>query len=159
MLFSIIINVALKIAFHVPLNPSLHMDWYAFPSGHMQLSTVIYGCLAYKITNRHFRTLMAALLIGIGGSLIYFGYHNMIDVIGGFVCGVLLILLYIHILHEKPWMVLLSASIATLYSVAVFSPMPLHALIAYFTLCVLVIIQIARNCHLRRVSVARYIGK
>ena len=39
---SIIVNVALKGTFKVPLPPELHVG-YAFPSGHMQFATVFYG--------------------------------------------------------------------------------------------------------------------
>src|SRR6476620_614074 len=76
LLFSMIVNVALKWTFQVALAPSIgNPHGYAFPSGHMQSSTVFYGWLDYKIDNKVFRIAALAVILGVGFALMHFGYH------------------------------------------------------------------------------------
>ncbi|MFA5958974.1 MAG: phosphatase PAP2 family protein [Tatlockia sp.] len=92
--FSILVNTALKLSFQVPLAPWLHKKGFAFPSGHMQLTTVLYGWIAYRTSSYWLKAAIALLLPGIGFSLIYFGYHTLYDVIAAFFTGAVLILFY-----------------------------------------------------------------
>lgn len=82
LLFTLILNKVLKAAFHVPLPPALGMDGFAFPSGHMQISSIFYGGLALHLGSWRWRVPLGILLAGIGWSLTYFGYHYWIDVWG-----------------------------------------------------------------------------
>ena len=117
--FSILLNVALKNSFQVPLSPLLGKKGYAFPSGHMQLVTVLYGWLALKFNKKGLYLGTLLLLAGIGASLIHFGYHTIYDVIAGLFVGLILLLVYEMALtkwpKKMPWCLLLIASIFLLY--------------------------------------------
>lgn len=82
LLFGIAINVLLKNIFQVPLNPELQKDWWAFPSGHAQLTATFYGYLAYTYRNPFFRILMVFIIIMECFALVHFRYHNWMDVFG-----------------------------------------------------------------------------
>lgn len=92
-LINILFNFTLKLIFQVPLSSSVGPG-YAFPSGHMQASMVLYGWLITKVSNVLYKTLLAIILVGIGISLVYLGYHNYFDVLGGVFFGCILIALY-----------------------------------------------------------------
>ena len=87
LLFGIAINVFLKNVFQVPLNPELHKDWWAFPSGHVQLTATFYGYLAYHYRNLFLSIAVALILIGESFSVVHFKYHDWMDVIGGLVAA------------------------------------------------------------------------
>lgn len=82
-LLSMIINYALKVTFKIPLNPELKIDGYAFPSGHMQSAFVFYGWLAFRYKSAVLSILVGFLLFAIGWGLVYMGYHNIYDILGG----------------------------------------------------------------------------
>ena len=65
------------------------------PSGHTQAATVIWGYLAYTFRRPWVWALSAALLVLIPLSRIYLGVHFPTDVLGGYVLGAVLLLLYI----------------------------------------------------------------
>lgn len=137
-LLSILVNSALKVSFQIPLPSSLGKEWFAFPSGHMQLSTVLYLWLAYKIPNTVLRLAIALLLTGIGLSLIHFGYHNFYDVLGAIVFALLLLLLY-SLSSSRwpkviPWMVLVVASVLFTYIHIRYAHRLDHVWIAYYAL-------------------------
>lgn len=119
LMFSMILNFALKNTFQVPLSPLLGKQGYAFPSGHMQTSTVLYGWLAFASKNTLLRILIALLLIGIAFSLVYFGYHNYVDITGAVFFAFLLIATYYLISTKKPeilrWLVIFFASVLMIY--------------------------------------------
>ena len=119
LLLSIILNFTLKIIFKIPLSPMVGKNWYAFPSGHMQATTVFYGSIAYSMTNPLLRLLLIVLLVGIGCSLIYCGYHNYIDILGAIVTAILLITLYyytsLRLPVMLPWLTLLLATVLMFY--------------------------------------------
>lgn len=97
---SMLLNIVLKNIFQIPLSPTLGKEGFAFPSGHMQAVTVLYGWLALNIKHVWFRLSVVIILSGVGFSLVYMGYHNYHDVFGGLFFGTLLILLY-HVLRLK----------------------------------------------------------
>lgn len=88
-LFTMIFNVFLKSLFLIPLNPTLGIKGYAFPSGHMQVAVVFYGWLAMVYANRITQSFIIIILTGIGYGLIQQGYHNIKDVMGGIAFGIL----------------------------------------------------------------------
>lgn len=137
-LLSIVVNVALKVTFQIPLSPTLGKDWFAFPSGHMQLSTVLYAWIAYKIEKPVFRLTMVTLLVGIGSSLIHFGYHNLFDVLAGSFFALLIIVSY-YLLSKKwpqktPLLMVLIASSLVLYINWRYARIPVHVWMAYYAL-------------------------
>lgn len=91
-LTAVIVSHALKITFQIPLSPMIGVG-YAFPSGHTLASTAFYGVIFLQHKNIFLRSIIAILMIGICSSLIYFGYHNAIEIAGGLFFGVLLVLL------------------------------------------------------------------
>lgn len=144
---SIILNVALKGSFQMPLSPALHKIGYAFPSGHMQQATVFYGWLALNASSRWLKGLISLLLVGIGAALIHYGYHDMNDVLA----GVFVALVILYCAHSLPYdnkaeslsralawdsiaKSILIASLLMLYSASLYLFIPLHAWIAYLTL-------------------------
>lgn len=94
-LLSMIINTSLKCFFQVPLKPHLNQHgWYAFPSGHMQLATVLYGRLWWEFRKTQWAQVLWILLIGMGWGMIQKNYHDLADVAAGAVTGVGLLLSY-----------------------------------------------------------------
>lgn len=93
-LVGMLVNVALKVSFQVPLAPHLNKTGFAFPSGHMQTSVVVYGWLLVKVKNPFYKIPFILLLMGIGWALVQCGYHNYGDVCGAVLVGVLLIVGY-----------------------------------------------------------------
>ncbi|MDF1678436.1 MAG: phosphatase PAP2 family protein [Legionellaceae bacterium] len=140
---STILNVALKVTFQVPLSPSLHQIGFAFPSGHMQLATVLYGWIALQSNNRLFQLLTIGLLAGIAFGIVHFGYHTWFDIFGAiFFAGLILSFYQILITYKKTYIFLgafATTSLAMLY-IAYRYTIPFHAWVAY---CVLVLLIIA----------------
>ena len=94
---SVALNESLKLIFH---RPRPQLDWahvqaeYNFPSGHAMNSLVFYVAIAlvvWLLLGRRAGLIAVAaaivLAILIGTSRIYFGYHYLTDVVGGFFAG------------------------------------------------------------------------
>lgn len=147
-LISMIFNASLKATFQIPLNPSLGKEGYAFPSGHMQTSVVLYGFLYTFAQNRALKICLIALLITIGWGLIYFGYHNLVDIVGAIIFALLLIYLYKHIILNKSYLksrylflaVIIFVSICLGY-IKLIHIIPPHLWMAYYALFGLLIAQ------------------
>ncbi len=138
LLTSILLNVALKSTFKIPLSPTLGKEGFAFPSGHMQSAVVLYGWL-FKSTNRLIiKISIIAILVGIWLGLLYFGYHNSFDILGAIFFGLLFILSYSRLLISfKPSTLsvttLFFSTILVIY-ISVFSNMKEHSWMAYYAL-------------------------
>ncbi|MGE5578904.1 MAG: phosphatase PAP2 family protein [Bacillota bacterium] len=94
---------ALKATFHTPRpQPSpgaevLHPETgpgYSFPSGHAESSTVFWGQLALEVKRKWVWFAAAVLTVLVSLSRIYMNLHWPIDILGGFVLGVVLLVLY-----------------------------------------------------------------
>ena len=72
----------------------------AFPSGHTQNSTVVFGFLAAHIRRWLAWVLSALLIIGVALSRVYLGVHYPQDLLGGFLFGVAYLLVFLWL--EKP---------------------------------------------------------
>ena len=92
-----VFSALLKLLFHRP-RPVLFFDLtralnYSFPSGHAFAGTVFYGLLAVILMGvyprRRFAIAAAAalLILLIGISRVYLGYHYPSDVLGGWACA------------------------------------------------------------------------
>jgi len=103
------INVILKVIVARPRPEILrlvHETSYSFPSGHAMVATGFYGYLIYiaynKISKQSIRNTVIAflsiLILLIGVSRIYLGVHYATDVIGGFIIGIIYLVLYIKII-------------------------------------------------------------
>jgi hypothetical protein len=93
LMFIMILNSFLKSIFQVPLSEHLNISGYAFPSGHMSSAFTFYGWLFFSTKNNFIRFLLAAVIAGVGFSLVYKGFHNIYDIAGSvFFCTMLLAL-------------------------------------------------------------------
>lgn len=90
------LNAYLKDLFHTP-RPSpkavrvLMPEWaggYAFPSGHAQGATTFWGFLALEIRRAWFFVLAVVMVILVSLSRLYLGVHFPVDLFGGFLIGV-----------------------------------------------------------------------
>lgn len=81
---------------------------YSFPSGHAMVSTGFYGFLIYlaykNIKDKKIKypliIVLSLLILLIGISRIYLGVHYATDVIGGFIIGVIYLVLFIKYLYN-----------------------------------------------------------
>lgn len=152
LLFSIILNVALKGTFQIPLAKELRIPGYAFPSGHMQIATIFYAWLilygnAHLLKNNRLllplNSLLVLLLCGIGWSLIHCGYHTIFDVAGAAITALILTIAYRFLLDHFPkysaWVLLCLATLVILYSCTRYPELPQHATFAYYGLVGLIV--------------------
>ena len=96
LLLSGYVNSALKYVWNTPRPPKalwrnlvVRPDGPGFPSGHAQISTTVWGVLAWRV-RRMWLWALAVVLVGvISFSRIYNGVHYPHDVVGGLFIGVL----------------------------------------------------------------------
>lgn len=116
---SILINVALKVSFQIPLAPSLHQIGFAFPSGHMQFSSTFYLWFFLQTKSNWLRALILILLAGVAWGMIHFGFHNLTDVLAGLFFALLTLFFYCYLNNkwpEKlPWLLLSLATLLLIY--------------------------------------------
>ncbi len=72
--------------------------WHGFPSGHTQGSVAFWGSMIWFIRKPLVYILGAFMLIMVPYSRIYLGVHFLGDVMGGYVIGILLLLILIPLL-------------------------------------------------------------
>jgi membrane-associated phospholipid phosphatase len=101
-LLSAYVNVGLKDLFRLPrpfvLDPSVRLydvEGYGMPSGHAQLSVVIWGTIAHALKKTSLWILAGLLAALIGLSRIYLGVHFPTDVAAGWLIGALLLAGYV----------------------------------------------------------------
>jgi len=81
---------------------------YSFPSGHSMSAMGIWGVVAavivflYPQTKRYVIAAIVLLIAAIGFSRIYLGAHWPFDVVGGFLGGIPLLVVSVHLLHRNP---------------------------------------------------------
>lgn len=106
-----LINNLLKVIIARPrpnINRLVSETGYSFPSGHSVTSMVFYGYLiylVYKYINNKKIKIILMIFLGllipiIGFSRVYLGVHYTSDVIGGFLLGVVYLILFIDISNK-----------------------------------------------------------
>ena len=93
---------------------SVSVQGYSCPSAHSALSVTTFGSIAYWFRKRLFLIIAFVVPICVGFSRIYFGVHYPTDVIGGWLVGVLSVLLISWLynkLTDKKWIFLLITAI------------------------------------------------
>lgn len=143
--FSVVVNVALKGTFKIPLSFYKAQLTYAFPSGHMQFETVFYGWLALYFHSWWLYCCVALMFFGSAAAMEYFHYHDTYDLVGGFIVGLILIGLY-HFSLKKfrnilPWVALILATLVMYYSHFMYETIPNHSWKAYEILIGLIVIE------------------
>ena len=135
-MLSILLNAALKITFQMPLIKGL--KGFAFPSGHMQQSAVLYGWLASSYRSKILRIVIACLLSLIATGLIYFGYHTLYDVLGGLFVAIIIIAFYKTMIHKTPNLLqlftIVVACLLLIYIFAYYREIPAHIMTTFVIL-------------------------
>ena len=107
LLLSLLLNAYLKHLFQDPrpdpiyqLDPSVGRS-YGFPSGHAQIAMVIWFWLAWEARKTWIWISSAILVAGISFSRLYLGVHDMGDVLGGLLIGLLSLVIFIFLTTKK----------------------------------------------------------
>ena len=99
------INQTIKLAAHVTRPFIAHEDFtvsetaksttggFSFPSGHTQNSTSLFGSIASSWNKKGIRILCPVMILLVAFSRLYLGCHYPTDVLGGFVVGIVVLLL------------------------------------------------------------------
>lgn len=81
-------------------------DGGGLPSGHTQSAVVVWGYLASQVRRPMLWILAGFLMIGIPVSRLYLGVHFPTDLLGGYILGILLLVLYLQfVLKVEAWLI------------------------------------------------------
>ncbi len=76
------------------------------PSGHTQSAVVVWGYLASQFRHRWLWVIAGSLMIGIPLSRLYLGVHFPTDLLGGYVIGAILLVLYLGLgMWVETWLI------------------------------------------------------
>jgi membrane-associated phospholipid phosphatase len=140
-LYTSVLNSWIKLYFNIPrpddlkldkilddakiserLNPIREGTGPSFLSGHTQGAVVVWGYLAYHFKQTWFRVLALVIIVLIGFSRMYVGAHFPQDVIGGFIIGIIYLILWILLEPSvKNWLSKQTALVR--YALAVLVPL------------------------------------
>ena len=112
-LTGILYSYALKITFQIPPSQFLNIQGFALPSGHTLTRFIFYGFLTYHTESyRHLKwILFSILMLGVGHYLIFFRFHNQIDILAGYFFGLLLLIFYLYLMKQTKTTFLTTLSI------------------------------------------------
>lgn len=120
-------NQFLKMAFQVPrpwlvdsriIPPDfakMSAQGYSFPSGHTQNAVSGFGTLALHFKNKKITLLCALSIFLVAFSRIYLRVHTPVDVLGGFIISLILVLAvdkFYYIIKKKPYLSLIISIIS-----------------------------------------------
>ena len=106
-LLSLLLNAYLKDLFKDPRpDPMYYLDplvgqSYGFPSGHAQIAMVLWFWIAWEARKTWIWISSAILVIGICFSRLYLGVHDVGDVLGGMLIGLLSLILFIILTTKR----------------------------------------------------------
>ena len=81
-------------------------DGGGLPSGHTQSAVVVWGYLASQVRRPMLWILAGFLMIAIPVSRLYLGVHFPTDLLGGYILGILLLVLYLQfVLKVEAWLI------------------------------------------------------
>lgn len=109
LLLSAILNAYLKDLFQDPRpNPVFLLDRevelsYGFPSGHAQMAIVVWFWIAWEVRKTWMWILSTTLVLGISFSRLYLGVHDLGDVLGGIVIGLVSLMIFIFVTTKRFW--------------------------------------------------------
>jgi membrane-associated phospholipid phosphatase len=84
----------------------VHAGGGGLPSGHTQSAVVVWGYLASQVRRRMLWILAGFLIIAIPMSRLYLGVHFPTDLLGGYILGILLLVLYFKsVLKVEAWLI------------------------------------------------------
>ena len=124
MYISILLNFILKHTFCIPLTETLIHDGFAFPSGHTQSCMAFYGWIYLSIKKEaHIMSTLGLILIlfFISIGMIYFGYHDLPDIIAAIITGWILISFFNILLHTYGDNVFIAISLLTAAFLTIYS--------------------------------------
>jgi hypothetical protein len=107
LLLSLLLNAYLKVLFKDPRpDPIYQLDpfvgqSYGFPSGHAQVAMVIWFWIAWEARKTWIWILSSILVVGICFSRLYLGVHDIGDVLGGMLIGLLSLILFIFLTTRR----------------------------------------------------------
>jgi PAP2 superfamily len=107
LLLSLLLNAYLKALFEDPRpDPIYQLDpfvgqSYGFPSGHAQIAMVIWFWIAWEARKTWIWILSSILVVGICFSRLYLGVHDMGDVLGGMLIGLLSLIFFIFLTTKR----------------------------------------------------------
>ena len=84
----------------------VHAGGGGLPSGHTQSALVVWGYLAWQVRRRMLWILAGFLMIAVPMSRLYLGVHFPTDLLGGYILGILLLVLYLQsVLKVEAWLI------------------------------------------------------
>ena len=82
------------------LQDSIMRSPFGFPSGHVALTTALWGALGILFNNKVIKTLFPFMVITMALSRMYLGRHFLGDVLGGLALGLILLIIFILFLKS-----------------------------------------------------------
>ena len=110
------LNIVLKHIFAVErpdINRLITETGYGFPSGHAMYGTVFIGLCAYLFIGYLYKRPLKIVVVSIsfafmllmGLSRIYLGVHTLTDILGGYLAGLIVLIIAILVLQNKQWFI------------------------------------------------------
>jgi len=110
------LNIVLKHIFAVErpdINRLITETGYGFPSGHAMNGTVFIGLCVYLFIGYIYKrplkiaavSISTIFMLLMGLSRIYLGVHTLTDILGGYLAGLIVLIIAILILQNKQWFI------------------------------------------------------
>lgn len=92
-------NKQILTTFH--LQEVYNSDSFGFPSGHVALTTSLWGGSATVFKNNVIRLLTPIMIISVALSRVYLGRHFIGDILGGAILGLIFLIIFTHFLKSS----------------------------------------------------------